>query len=302
MYVPDEENYIVDGENYAPEIKEEEHKKKKRNRTPIRIVIVIIISLSLGFATYYISDLILNGKKEERPKEETRVTLSVDNEDVLAIYEKITYGRTSSHLNKYLESTSLTPEDFTNTEKFYYALSALEEEDLIDKGNGTYSISDEKMDELMKSYFGTEVTYNKGGTIPVVLQKTVKNGNTLSLTYDETNEEYLTTITETKEDALKEVPIFMASLDSAEQKGDVITLTEKVIYIDSTIENNQITYHVYKDFTKQEELDSAENVDLNIYNQDSITVKDYLRDARTITYRFKKENDNYVFVRSKIES
>ena len=32
MYVPDEENYIVDGENYAPEIKEEEHKKKKRNR------------------------------------------------------------------------------------------------------------------------------------------------------------------------------------------------------------------------------------------------------------------------------
>ena len=267
MYVPDEENYIVDGENYAPEIKEEEHKKKKRNRTPIRIVIVIIISLSLGFATYYISDLILNGKKEERPKEETRVTLSVDNEDVLAIYEKITYGRTSSHLNKYLESTTLTPEDF-----------------------------------LMKSYFGTEVTYNKGGTIPVVLQKTVKNGNTLSLTYDELSEEYLTTITETKEDALKEVPIFMASLDSAEQKGDVITLTEKVIYIDSTIENNQITYHVYKDFTKQEELDSAENVDLNIYNQDSITIKDYLRDARTITYRFKKENDNYVFVRSKIES
>ena len=55
-------------------------------------------------------------------KEETRVTLSVDNEDVLAIYEKITYGRTSSHLNKYLESTTLTPEDFTNTEKFYYAL------------------------------------------------------------------------------------------------------------------------------------------------------------------------------------
>ena len=119
MYVPDEDNYIVDGENYAPSTSSGEKKPKKKSS--IKLIIIIIVALTLGVTVYFVSNLIFGGKSEQNVGGGISSTLSVDDPDVLDIYAKVTYGRNSNTLNKFQKEQYVSLKNFSK-KLFLYQL------------------------------------------------------------------------------------------------------------------------------------------------------------------------------------
>ena len=302
MYVPNEDNYIVDGQSYAPTTTSSEKKPKKKSSMKL-IVIIIIIALTLGFVVYFVSNLIFGGKGEQTIENNgISSTLSVDDPDVLDIYAKVTYGRNSNTLNKFQKEQFVSLKDFSNFEKYYYSFSSLQRKDLRDEENNQYSISSVVVDELMHKYFGPDVTYLKQGTIPIVLDHSFEQGNTLSLTYNVDSKKYMTTLTKTDNSNSSLVPISISKLESASKESDgTLVLVERVIYINSSQNNGAVSYKVYRDFNHTMLIDSKDNVSLEDYQKNPISADTYGQQGNLITYQFKQNNGDYYFYQSKIE-
>lgn len=308
MYVPDDDNYIVDGENYAPPRPSQENNKKTNNSQIVKIVILVVIVLALGFGVYFISSLFFGNNQKQEATTGISSTLSIDDPEVEAIYDLVTYGRDSNSLNKYLKEQSVTLKDFSNYEKFYYALSLLKEKELQEiKSSDTtaqkqYYIEDVDMDQLMKSYFGDGVKYLKQGTLPIILSPGFEAGNTLSLKYDINKERYETTLTKTAATAARLIPVALYGLESASRLDDgTITLVERVVYIVSNVNNNLVSYQVYRDYNHTMLIDSQTNIALADYQKEPLSIDDYMEKGNIITYKFKENNGEYYFYQSKIE-
>lgn len=308
MYVPDDDNYIVDGENFAPPRPPQEENKKTNNSWNIKIVILVVTVLALGLGVYFISSLFFGNNKKEVVTAGISSTLSIDDPEILDIYGLVTYGRDSNSLNKYLKEQSVTLKDFSNYEKFYYALSLLKEKQVreIKESNTTtqkqYYISDVDMDQLMKSYFGDKVEYLKQGTLPVVLAPGFDIGNTLSLKYSINKERYETTFTKTTTDTSRLIPVALYGLESATLMDDgTITLVERVVYIVSNVNNNLVSYQVYRDYNHTMLIESKNNIALEEYQKEPLSIDNYMEKANIITYQFKKNNGEYYFYQSKIK-
>lgn len=310
MYVPDDDNYMVDGENYAPPRPRQENKKKNNNSQIVKIVILIVVVLALGFGVYFISSLFFRNSQKQETTQTTGIssTLSVDDPEVEAIYDLVTYGRDSNTLNKYLKEQSVTLKDFSNYEKFYYALSLLKEKDLKEiKSSDTteekqYYISDADMEQLMKSYFGNKVEYLKQGTLSIVLMPGFDTGNTLSLHYNINKERYETTFTKTNAATAKTIPVALYGLESATRSDNgTITLVERVVYITSSVNNNLVSYQVYRDYNHTMLIDSQTNIALTEYQKEPISIDTYMEKGNIITYKFKENEKEYYFSQSKIE-
>lgn len=308
MYVPDDDNYIVDGENFAPPRPPQEENKKTNNSWNIKIVILVVTVLALGLGVYFISSLFFGNNKKEVVTAGISSTLSIDDPEILDIYGLVTYGRDSNSLNKYLKEQSVTLKDFSNYEKFYYALSLLKEKQVreIKESNTTtqkqYYISDVDMDQLMKSYFGDKVEYLKQGTLPVVLAPGFDIGNTLSLKYSINKERYETTFTKTTTDTSRLIPVALYGLESATLMDDgTITLVERVVYIVSNVNNNLVSYQVYRDYNHTMLIESKNNIALEEYQKEPLSIDNYMEKGNIITYQFKKNNGEYYFYQSKIK-
>lgn len=230
-------------------------------------------------------------------------TLSVDDPEVESLYEMVTYGRGDSTLNKYLKEQFVRAEDFSNYEKFYYSFSGLRNRDLEEVEDGTYAISESTVDQLMQDYFGDDISYLKQGEIPIVLSSSLDQGNTLLLSYQGEDMGFTTSISTTEEVQSRVVPIYMSELESATRDGDgMITLTERVIYLTSEQTGDSISYRIYRDYDHTMLLDSRENVSLSDYQNNPISIDDYMNTGNVVTYHFQQNDDgNYYFYQSSIE-
>lgn len=310
MYVPDDDNYEVDGENYAPPRPPEEREEKNKKEKIKKIVIIIVAAIIIGLLVYFISGLFFNSKPKEQPKSAISTTLSVDDPEVENIYEMVTYGRDSKTLNKYLKEQFVSLKDFSNYEKFYYALSNLRSRDLeeekdddtTDSSTKKYYIPDDVMDNLMKDYFGDDVTYLKQGTIPVTLGNPIDEGNALTLTYNVNQEQYEVTFQNQAPTADNTIPVALYDLESASRGEDgTITLVERVVYLTGSVSNNLVSYQVYRDANHTMLISSVSNIELAKYNEDPVTIDDFLEQSNIITYKFKEDKGEYYFYQSKIE-
>ena len=308
MYVPDDENYIVDGENYAPVKPPQEANKKVNNSQNIKIVILVVLVLVLGLGVYFISSLFFGNDQKKENVTGISSTLSIDDPEVKKIYALVTYGRDSNSLNKYLKEQSVTLKDFSNYEKFYYALSLLSEKQVKEIKNSDsslpreYYISDMDMDLLIKSYFGNEVEYLKQGTLPVILSLGFDSFNQLFLKYNINKERYETSLTKVSFAPDRMIPISLYGLESATLLDDgTIVLIERVVYVNSSVNNNLVSYQVYRDYNHTMLIDSRANITLDEYQKKPLSIDDYMTKGNIITYKFKKSNDQYYFYQSKIE-
>lgn len=308
MYVPDDDNYIVDGENYAPPRPPQDDNKKSNPSQMIKIAVLVVIVIVLGLSVYFISSLFFKGDNKNESTVGISDTLSIDDPEVEAIYDLVTYGRDNNTLNKYLKEQSVILKDFSNYEKFYYALSLLKEKELKEIKNSDtttqkqYYISDADMDQLMKSYFGDKVEYLKQGTLPIILVPGFDVGNTLSLKYNINKERYETTLSKTDVATAGLIPVAFYGLESATRSDDgMITLVERVVYITSSVNNNLVSYQVYRDYNHTMLIDSRTNIALEEYQKEPLSIDDYMEKANIITYKFKENNGEYYFYQSKIE-
>ena len=51
MYVPDDDNYIVDGENYAPPRPPQHDEEKKK--LPGKVIVLVLVAIVLGVGVYF---------------------------------------------------------------------------------------------------------------------------------------------------------------------------------------------------------------------------------------------------------
>lgn len=302
MYVPDDDNYIVDGENYAPPKPVEDSKSKKNHNPFVKMVIIILIALSLGILVYFISDFIFNGNKKEKSLENhISTTLSVDDPVVKEVYEKVTYGRSSVSLNKYLKEQFVSLKDFSNYEKFYYAFFGLKDKNLKTDKDKKYFILDSDVSDLMREYFGDEVTYLKQGVLNISLMKPLTAGNYLTISYNNNKENYDVTVSSFSPDK-QLIPVYMSTLESAVKDNDgTMTLQERVIYIVSSQANGMVSYKIYRDYNHTMLIDSKDNISLEEYQKEPISIDKYMMQANVVTYKMKENKGKYYFYQSKIE-
>ena len=309
MYVPDDDNYIVDGKNYAPPRQPKGDNKKKNDKTK-QIIILVVVAIVLGLLVYFISSLFFNGGTTSNKKNDAlSTTLSVDDPDIEALYEMVTYGRDTNHLNKFLEEQSVMLRDFSNYEKYYYALSFLRSKDLEPvKGEdkkeipNQYTIEDDVIDGLMREYFGDEISYLKQGTLSITLGSSLKEGNLLSFTYNVSDEQYDVTAQTKDSDTSRMIPVALYGLESASRDDDgTITLVERVIYLSGNVTNNTVNYEVYRDYAHTMLITSQDNIPLEEYQKNPISIEDYMDQGNIIVYQFKEDHGEYYFYRSRIE-
>lgn len=84
---------------------------------------------------------------------------------------------------------------------------------------------------------------------------------------------------------------FRRKLISAEKKENFVYLTEKSIYFYNDWDDYSSKRYVYSNYNKEKLLDYIEKPSSEIYQ---IELDNYLQDATTYTYVFKKNNDDYI--------
>lgn len=305
MYVPDEDNYIVDGENYAPPRPPEP--KKNEKKFSMKPVIVIGGALLIGLTVYLVSTLLFGGATNKSKNPGVSLKLELENTIVKDVYAKVTYGRDDTIMNKYVKEQAVRLADFSNYEKFYYAFSTIRKEDLYDtkltsNSKKIYGIADADVTKLMKAYFGPNCTYLKQGSIPIVLPFVYDEGNFMQLVYSASDKAF-TSVVENKEVGVDKslIPTYLTYLESATQEDGTIQLVERIIYLSFTVSNDKIVYSVYRDFNHTMPIVKDKETTSSELAIKPVTIDDYLEKSNAITYTFKKDGENYYFYQSKIQ-
>ncbi len=274
------------------EIKEKIKKEKPKKSKVATIVIILLVLMNLSLVTYiaYDKKLIEKGleiltKKEKEPKkgiQEKREKLSLTSEEVNTLYSYLVPLKEKLGITSELDAKDLTEQD-----KIALSLTLLKEEDfekLEEIKNGSkYRLKSIFLEEASMKILGEKITH-QDIMKPYYLKYSKDLVGNVTMTYDDITSTYEVTFMDTKEESSN-----ITKLVSATKKGSDITLEEKVIY---TLEEDGKT-KIYSNWQLSSFLGEKE--------KEEIKIEDYLEEASTIFYTFRKENGTYRFLSSKIK-
>ena len=212
---------------------------------------------------------------------------------------------------------SNTKENMPNEDKLYYALQFASPEDFVSTGkrdkenNQIFNISDKKIDEYMKRFFGNNITYSKVKKMDYTLSFSEEVKYVASLTYSYENKGYDTILIKysdeendnDKKDEKEEIKVkpFYTKLVKANLFEDqTIELQEKVIYTKVSKEKDLYTIKVYGDLHYHNLIDTRNNLTESQMQNSIFNLNEYMNEASTVTYTFKTENDKYYFYSSNV--
>lgn len=232
--------------------------KKINNIIAISVSIIFIIVFFIVFNTIFKT-------KQEIKKE--YLDINTNSKEVQNLYNMVKYSP-NNITPKYIK------EKITNQEYYY--------------------ITDNKINNYMRKYFGDTVKYNKNIEIDnLPIMKLKNNHNKAKLIYK--NKYFI----ETKEEQTIENKIentnYLTKLIKAQKEGNNFILNEKIIYIKCLPNNEEYLCTIYKDYEKtiklKENIKIKELKDLSIKN---------IEDSETIEYIFTKNiKGEYSFNSSK---
>ncbi len=269
------------------------------------LIVIITVSVVVGLLVFFIVYLIFNPK--EKPKE-VNTNLDIKSSQVQELYSRVTYGMNGIRYDKFIKEPNVTIKDFSNYDKFYYALSFIQNNDFFNTGtNGDnqlekYTLNMEKISGYMNKFFGDDITYDKKVNIYYTFLEVDKKGNNSGfLTYDESLNKY--SIYFNKKNPRQELkPIakkYFSELTKATQVNEnEIELVENIIYTQCT-ENKSKTYTcgLYKDYEKTVKIGEKQGVSADT----QLDFNEFEKHSKII-YRFKKSSEGtYVFKSSKIK-
>lgn len=285
--------------------------EKKQTQT-IPIIIVIIISIVIGLLVFFVSNSLF-GKKEQQVTTPANLDVSLNNENVIILYDYVTYGVNNKRNEKFLKEKNVTIDSFSNEEKFYFALQFAEPEDFVATGElneeqlKIYKISSTAVKKYMQRFFGNRITYSTSGTITYPFNFTINNKNVGVMTYSIEKDGFETVFTGLQEASQesKLVEPYYTKLVKATRIGsdNSLELEEKVIFTDVQEIEGLYKVGIYRDYEKSSVIESKMNITKEQLEQKAISIDDYLNTAATITYKFKlNENNEYYFDSSSISS
>lgn len=298
------------------EVSEVNDSNKKRGSN-FKLIFIIIISIAVGFSVFFISNTLF-GKKTTTTTSSQEVSLDIDDNRVVNLYNYVTYGQLGTRNNKYISQKSVKLENFSNYEKFYYALMLADKDDFKDTGKiddvtklKIYSISNDIIKKYMKQYFGEKVTYSTDSSITVTFNFSIDEKNTGMLNYDVQSDKFLISFSDNKDTSIKNNTIlpYYTELDSAFTTSDGdIEIVEKIIYVNvvgqKDSNGNLIDKYdclIYKDYEKTMLIGKKLGVSSESIVDEPITPSDYSNSSNVITYKFKKNyNGDYYFYSSEI--
>lgn len=309
--------YDVDIDPYEAEQKRI-LKEKQEKSLMIKKIMIIGGAIFIGLFVFLITQALF-GKKTVVVQPPKKTELSLTDSRVTKLYPYVTYGLNNTRNTKFISNKSVKLNDFTNYEKFLYALQFASATDFKETGKTetdynlkVYALANDKVLEYMKKFFGDNVKYSKKGNIPYTFPFKVETGNTASLEYNEERDAFLTTFgnTNTESVATTLVNPYYTKLASAyvDTNTDIV-LQENVIYTTLTQykdENgnpkDQYDLKVYQDYSHTILLDERLGVTAADITTTPVDIETYVYEANTVTYRFKKSsNGNYYFYSSSIE-
>lgn len=287
---------------------------RKKRGFDFKIIIVIVVSLVVGISVFALSNSLFGKKTKtvEQPVQEE--SLKVDSKEVKQLYGMVTYGMNGTRAMKYLKEKSVKLENFTNYEKFYYALSFAEKENFskTDQLDPTtqlpiYALSNSMMKKYMKLYFGDQVKYSTDSSISYSFSFDMDQYNSGTLAYDVDRDGYVIVFHEKVASSTDQGVIqpYYTKLEEAVRNSDgEIILKEKVIYVTST-QNSDGTYSckIYRDYNKTMLIEEKTGITEAMLAENPIDVSQYKDNANTITYTFKENyNGDYYFYSSFISN
>lgn len=267
---------------------------KNSNNSKLPLIIVIVGSLIVGLLVFLISSLFFREKpvQVDTPKSKP---LSLTEENVEILYDYVTYGTRNKRNDKFLKESHVTLQNFTNQEKLYYALQFAQVEDFVstnkvDENNlNIYKISSTKINNYMKRFFGSQVTYKMDEVLIYPFSFRIGGKNVGILKPSANGDGYDVVFTELQEDYQPElVEPFYSELVAAQKNPDgSYELTEKVVFTEVKKENDIYTISIYKDYQHTDLIEKKMNQTEETLAQNPIKITNYKDKATTIKYLFK---------------
>ena len=289
---------------------DENGKPKKKNPIDkkISLAIILIVSLVSGLTVFFVSNALF-GKKEPKKEEPVTEEVSITDENVEILYEYVTYGVKDTRNDKFLVNKKVTQDDFTEEEKYYYALQFAEKGDFVDSGKRDnnnqpiYELKASKIDNFMKRFFGEDISYEKEITIEYPFTFAFDHNNVGTISYDSNNDVYQVVFA--NQDVSVESHIispYLTELDKAINSSDgTLVLEEKVLYTEVEEENDTYTISIYSDFDKTKIIEKKSNVSKEEIESEDVLMKKYKDMAATVRYTFKTNGSTYYFDNSEIK-
>lgn len=297
------------------------HFDKKSLIAPI--IIVILLSLAVGLIIFYIANPFFNEPQEGPFVQELQLT---DN-NVRILYNYVTSSVDGNRNDVFVMNDSITKENMPSEDKLYYALQFASPEDFVSTGkrdkenNQIFNISDKKIDEYMKRFFGNNITYSKVKKMDYTLSFSEEAKYVASLTYSYENKGYDTILIKysdeeddndkkdndkkdndkkDEEEVIKVKPFYSKLVKANLFEDQTIELQEKVIYTKVSKENDLYTIKVYGDLHYHNLIDTRNNLTESQMQNSIFNLNEYMNEASTVTYTFKTENDKYYFYSSNV--
>ena len=301
----------------------------------IKFIIIAVVALVCGLSVYFVTDALINGKKEPVAPVTQDTELELNDEMVIYLYDNITYSVNGIRNDKFFKANKVTVDDFTTQDKFYYALryattsdfidmtvssesdddvddesstdSTKKEEVKEDKPLTTYSISNSSISEYMYNFFGEDVVYSTDTPVSIAVNFSKDGFNSGMLTYEVASDSFLIQFDSVSPTAPVLNP-YLYKIDSAVLEGETgnIIIKEKVVFTEVVQKTDEAgalidsyDYKIYYDYSKSnliEEKSGVTKADLT-----AIGIENYKESAVVITYTFfKDDNDEYHFLSSEI--
>ena len=283
--------------NSLEEYDQEVQKKNRKEGNNKTLLLVFVLFALFGFVVLLALPILRkNGSEKLTP-------VDINKMEIQNLYSYVTYGTRNVRYDIFLFNQKVDMNSFSNTEKFYYAFSFINEEDFINtknidsSSNHIYFLSDEIIEKNMKLFFGPNVTYSNNESFNYVFPFQIQHRNVANFTYVPEEKGYEATFTQFLKDDEYE-PQYLTQLDSAyELENEEVILYEKVVYIELVPNGKKYDVLYYKDFNHSTLLGQNYNVSIEQIQNDWKQIEG----CSYIEYHFALNNSYYYFVSSEIK-
>lgn len=303
MYKPSRSNYVTDDE-----YENLNFKSKKKNNKNLSLIFVILIALVFGVVVFLLSSLFFSGSKTNNNQNQgKKESISINDKNVKKLYSYITYGPNNNRYTLFIKQKKVEQDSISNLDKYLYAMQFITKDDVLEKNinnTKTYYIKSSVIKNAIKKMYGNNIKYIETSEVPIVLDFTIDNKNKGTMTYDNSLDGYILSLTDLSQNQEEIIKPHYEKLKSAEYKdNNSINIKESIIYVTyKKNEDNSYSYKVYSDYEHTVLIDNVENISLEQLQKTPITINDYKDIATTITYNFKlDDNNNYYFNSSSID-
>ncbi len=289
---------------------EETTSKTRIKSDKFMIIIIVVISLVCGLTVFLISNAIF-GKKKTPPVEVVDTKINTSDETVQILYSYVAHDSRNKSDGKFLKNNKVLATDFTNEEKYNYALQFVQPEDLsfdgelTEKNEKIYFLNDKRIKNYMQRFFGTKVNYTNEKELTYAFDFSINNKNLGVLEYNSKDSGYnvhFIDLEDNQENKDLVEPYYTELYEALRKPDSSIEIKEKVIYTELKENAGVYELNIYKDYEKTKLIEKKSNLTLEELKSNPIQMKKYLDNAATVTYLFKVENTRFYFYSSTISN